>query len=181
MAQFIALLRGINVGNVNRVPMADLRELLTSLGYSNVQTLLNSGNVVFESTPRTAPAKHAARIRAAVNDMMSIDVPVIVKTASEMATIQSECTLANATTEFDPSRLLVAFAQEPETLAELSPLAALAKAPEQFQTGKQAAYLYCANGILQSKAGAALIGKIGRNVTSRNWATVVKIAQLLDA
>jgi uncharacterized protein (DUF1697 family) len=52
--------------------------------------------------------------------------------------------------------------------------------PEQFHVGRHAAYLHCAGGILESKAGSALLGKLGREVTTRNWATVLKLKALLD-
>jgi uncharacterized protein (DUF1697 family) len=180
MGQFVALLRGINVGKGNRVPMAELRELLLSLDYTNVSTLLNSGNVVFKSSGRTTAIAHAERIRAAVKETMSVDVPVIVKSATEFAAIEAECIVANTSNDFDPSRLLVAFSQDSNTLADLSPIAALITPPEHIQIGNHAAYLYCANGILESKAASALLGKIGRNVTTRNWATVSKIVERME-
>ncbi len=181
MPQFIALLRGINVGKAKRVPMAELRDLLTSLGYANVQTLLNSGNVVFESAGRATTSAQAKQIQTAIAETMNVEVPVIVKSSAEFALIETECTITNsAKGTIDPSRLLVAFAQDTKTLAELSPLSALVHESERFQIGKYAAYLYCANGILESKAGAALLGKVGRSVTTRNWATVLKITQLLE-
>ena len=51
--------------------------------------------------------------------------------------------------------------------------------PEQLHVGDHALYLWCANGILESKAGAALLGKVGRNATTRNWSTVLKLSALL--
>ena len=64
MPTFVALLRGVNVGKAKRVPMAELRALLSGLGYTGVATLLNSGNAVFHA-PRGTPAKHSADIAAA--------------------------------------------------------------------------------------------------------------------
>jgi uncharacterized protein (DUF1697 family) len=62
----------------------------------------------------------------------------------------------------------------------LAGLEALVVSPEQFAIGSQAAYLLCANGILESKAGEALVGKAGKQATSRNWATVLKLQALAD-
>ena len=171
----VALLRGVNVGGKQRVPMADWRARMEGLGYGRVRTLLNSGNVVFDAAPS---AQHAARIRRALADGLGVDVPVIVKTANEMAAIVAgNPLLAEAT---DPSRLLVAFCATAADLAGLAPLAALAVPPERFHVGPHAAYLWCAGGILESKAGAALLGKAGRAATSRNWATVGKLMALLE-
>jgi uncharacterized protein (DUF1697 family) len=177
MPQFIALLRGINVGKAKRVPMAELRLSLEALGHMHVQTLLNSGNAVFTSTQRSTAA-HAKKIQIAIAETMNVDVPVIVKSAAEIALIVNENSLAAHVT--DHSRLLVAFTGDTKALEGLAGISALIEAPEQFHIGTHAAYLYCASGILESKAGDALLGKRGRAATTRNWATVLKINDLLS-
>lgn len=177
MSQFIALLRGINVGRAKRVPMAELRTLLGELGYTNVTTILNSGNVVFDASNGT-PAQHAGAIAAAIAAQMNVDVPVIVKSAKELAAIVAANPLSGNAA--DHSRLLVAFAQDDKALAALDAITPLVLPPEQFALGKHAAYLDCVSGILESKAGDALLGKIGKaaNATTRNWATVLKLHAL---
>jgi len=178
MPVFIALLRGVNVGKAKRVPMAELRALLDGLGYTDVATLLNSGNAVFRAAKGT-PAKHATAIAAAIAAELDVEVPVIVKSASELETILEENPLTKIAT--DHSRLLVAFVQDGKTLSGLAPIASLVKAPERFAMGKGAAFLYCPNGIIGSKAGEALLGKIARAATTRNWATALKLKALADA
>ena len=179
MPRFVALLRGVNVGGNKRVPMAELRVALEALGYTNVRTLLNSGNAVFDSTIRLS-ATHESRINAAILEAMQIDVPVIVKSAKEYAAIESENSLAAAAaTGTDPSRLFVAFARDASALNGLAPILGLIQAPEQFRIGREAAYLWCPQGISQSKAGEALLGKLGKAVTTRNWATALKISAML--
>jgi uncharacterized protein (DUF1697 family) len=178
MPVFIALLRGINVGKAKRVPMADLRTLLEGLGYTGVATLLNSGNAVFRAAKGT-PVQHAAAIAAALADQLQVEAPVIVKSARELDSIVAENTVAS--TACDPSRLLVAFAQSQKTLASLAPISALVVPPEKFVIGANAAYLLCTNGILESKAGEALLGKVGKATTTRNWATVLKLQALANS
>lgn len=175
MPKFVALLRGINVGKANRVPMADLRALLTELGYTDVATLLNSGNAVFRATKGTQ-AKHAANIAAALSEGLKLDIPVIVKSAKELSAIVGENPLAEQATHH--SQLLVVLAQDNATLSGLGAVESLVVLPEQFLAGKHAAYLHCASGILESKAGKALLGKAGRSVTTRNWATILKLQAL---
>jgi uncharacterized protein (DUF1697 family) len=172
---FIALLRGINVGKANRIPMADLRALLEGLGHTDVTTLLNSGNAVFRATKGTS-AKHATDIAAAISRQMQLKVPVVVKSAQELDAIATDNPWASSAP--DHSRLLVAFAQDAQTLAGLSSISPLVMAPEEFAVGPHAAYLHCASGILESKAGKALLGKAGQAVTTRNWATVLKLQAL---
>ena len=176
MARFAVLLRGVNVGSAKRVPMAEFRALLQALGHGGVRTLLNSGNAVFDSSERSA-ARHAQRIGEVLLERLNIEVPVIVKSAQDFGAVAAGNVLAPTAT--DPSRLLVAFAQEAAAIAALAPVAALAVAPEAMHIGPQAAYLWCPNGILQSKVGKALLGRPGNAVTTRNWATVRKLEDLL--
>ena len=175
MPTFVALLRGVNVGKARRVPMAELRTLLAGLGYTDPVTLLNSGNAVFRAT-RGTPAKHAADIAAALLAGLGLEVPVLVKSAEALAAIVAENPIDVAADEH--SRLLVAFTQEAQTLARLAAIRPLVAAPERFAIGKNAAYLLCAGGILQSKAGEALLGKAGAAETTRNWATTLKLHAL---
>lgn len=185
MSAFIALLRGVNVGGARRVPMADWRALLAELGYTRVATLLNSGNAVFHATGSPGAAKkHAAAIAEGLTTRLKVDVPVIVKSARELDAIVAGNTLARdaaANPGFDPARLLVAFAPDAVTLAGLAPVAALVQPPEQFLIGAHAAYLHCVGGLLESRAGEALLGKAGRAATTRNWATTLKLQALARA
>lgn len=176
MPTFVALLRGINVGKAKRVPMAELRAMLTELGHSSVATLLNSGNAVFKSSKATA-STHAAAIALTISDKLKFEVPVIVKSANELAAIIAEIPLIDHVA--DASRLLVVFVQDAKDLTELGEIAQLLVASEHFVIGTGAAYLHCASGILESRAGAALLGKAGKTVTTRNWATVLKLQALV--
>ncbi|TQM16705.1 uncharacterized protein (DUF1697 family) [Pseudoxanthomonas sp. 3HH-4] len=177
MTAYIALLRGINVGKAKRIAMADLRALLEGLGYTDVATLLNSGNVVFKAS-KGAPKKLATDISAAIATRLGIAVPVIVVSAKDLALIAKENPFAS--TADDPSRLLVAFVAEAGVLATMSAIEPHVVAPEQFHVGAHAAYLHCASGILESKAAEVLLGKAGKAATTRNWATVQKLLALVD-
>jgi uncharacterized protein (DUF1697 family) len=175
MPTFVALLRGLNVGTAKRVPMAELRALLSGLGYTGVATLLNSGNAVFRA-PRGSPAKHAQDISAAISTQLKVDVPVIVKSARELTTILFENPIKAGTDEHP--RFLVAFVQDTKALSSLAAIESLVVPAEQFAVGENAAYLLCTKGILESKAGVALLGKAGKSATTRNWATVLKLQAL---
>lgn len=174
MARHAALLKGVNVGKGNRVPMAELRTLLEDLGYSAVRTLLNSGNAAFTAAPRADPA---GRIRAALTARLGVDVAVIVKTEAELAAVVAECPLASW--GLDPAQLLVALTADPEALAGLAPLAERVVPPERFLLGRHAAYLGCTNGILACKAADDLLGRTGRAATTRNARTLAKLLALL--
>ena len=178
MPRFVALLRGVNVGKANRVPMADFRAMLAELGYTEVQTLLNSGNAVFHSTGRS-PAKHARVISSALQQRPGLDVPVVVQSSSQLQAVVAECPSPPPPEEH--SRFTVAFAQEARALQELVALTPMVEKSEFFHLGKRAAYLHCPGGILESKAARALLSKARRGVTTRNWATVLKLEALVAA
>ena len=175
MPTFVVLLRGVNVGKATRVPMAEFRVLLSGLGYTGVVTVLNSGNAVFRAAEGT-PAKHAASISAALSRKLAVDVPVVVKSAKQFAAIVAENPIKAKAAEH--ARLLVAFTQRNQALAGLAPIQPLVAPPEQFAIGKHAAYLFCAAGILQSRAGKELLGRRGSAATTRNWATTLKLHAL---
>jgi uncharacterized protein (DUF1697 family) len=174
--QFVVLLRGVNVGTGNRVPMAAFRLLLEAQGFTEVKTLLNSGNAVFRSAVRPA-ASHAKAIGARLQESLGVGVLVVVKSSSEFLGAVAENPYALP--EADHSRFLVVFAQDQGATRGLSVLLPMLQSPERFHIGNHAAYLHCANGILASKAGSALLGKAGREITTRNWATVLKLKALL--
>lgn len=175
MERYVALLRGINVGRGNRVPMAELRALLERLGFSHVSTLLNSGNAVF-CGPVEAPERVGAAVAQALVDALGVSVPVIVKSGRQWLSAMADNPVSEVP---EPSRLLVAFASSPGELEKLGPLEALLMPGELLHLTANAAYLHCVGGILESKAAAALLGKLGRGVTTRNWATVSKIEAAL--
>src|SRR5262245_43630787 len=158
--------------------MADLRSLLGKLGYTDVRTVLNSGNAIFATTDTSAD-RIAERIRKEVAARLKVDAGVIVKTAEEViAAVEANPLRAVAD---NGSRYLIAFTPD---AAALAPLRALAKrdwAPEALAVGKHAAYLWCANGILESKLGPEVDAKLGELRTTRNWATLEKIVALLSS
>lgn len=172
MTTCIALLRGVNVGKARRVPMARLRALLAGLGYSEVTTLLNSGNAVFRCSSRS-PDDCARAIETALVEELAITVPVIVKSTRALAQVVADNPYASVAP--DHSRLLVAYTQDGADLAPLRAIEPLLAPSEGLAIGRHAAYLHCADGILQSKAGEALLGRLGRSATTRNWATTLKL------
>lgn len=177
MPRYVALFRGINVGKAKRIAMADLRTLLQKLGYTQVRTLLNSGNAVF--TADATPAdKLAKRIRAEVAKKLGVDALVIVKSQRDVAGAIADNALAKVAT--DHSRLLVAMANDAKAIAALKKFAGRNWGEERMHVGKHAAYLWCADGILESKVAEALLTDLKDIGTTRNWATLNKIHLLMQ-
>ncbi len=158
--------------------MAEFRAALEELGHTEVQTLLNSGNAVFSSAS-CSPATLATGIASAVQARFGVVTPVIVKSAAEFAAIVANNPIVPP--ESENSRFLVAFAMDGAKLQELSSLQSLLQPGERLAVTEQAAYLHCAGGLLESKAGEAILGKAGRSITTRNWGTTLKLASLLSS
>ena len=178
MPRYVALFRGINVGKAKRIAMGDLRALLDKLGYADVATLLNSGNAVFTGNAEPA-ATHAARIREAVRAKLGIEALVIVKSAKDVAAIIRDNAIVRHAT--DDSKLLVAVTNDARGLAKAKALMREAWGAEKLHVGKHAAYVWCANGILESKVAVALLKGLEDTGTTRNWGTLNKIHALLTS
>lgn len=172
----VALLRGINVGTAKRVAMADLRAMFEALGYTDVVTLLNSGNVVFTVGGAARADGLAKKIEAALVERTGISARVAVLTASDLATIAREYPHGKIAT--DPSRSVVTVLRDASERARLAELAQAKWGKDAFAVGSRAAYLWCPDGILNSKVWPAVERALGDAVTSRNWATLTKLTAL---
>ncbi len=173
----VALLRGINVGKAKRIAMADLRELFAELGYLDVRTLLNSGNVVFTVAKKRA-GDESARIEKAIADQLGVETKVTVLTGKEVAEAVRKNPLNDVAD--NPSRLLIMALRDSKTGAKIKPLLKQSWAPEALEVGKRFAYLWCPNGILDSRLGPAVNRLAGNAGTSRNLKTMEKLLALVE-
>lgn len=178
-ARFVALLRGINVGKARRVAMADLKMVLEGLGYGEVVTLLNSGNVVFTAAASADPMALARGIQTALAQQLGVAAPVLVLPGAAVQAALADNPLQ--TVAQDDARLLLAFSQDAATLHTLTDLATPATTPQAdaLVLGVQTAYVWCPNGVLASPLLQALDRRLGDRVTTRNVATARKIAAKL--
>lgn len=173
----VALLRGINVGKAKRVAMADLRKLFSDLGYGDVRTVLNSGNVVFTAA-KQRDGSDGARIEKAVADRLGVTARVTVLTAKEVTAAVRENPLSAVAD--NPSRLLLMVLRDPAAVARVKPLLEEDWAPEALALRRRIAYLWCPGGIVDSPLGAA-VHHAGRDaVTGRNIATMTKLLALVE-
>jgi uncharacterized protein (DUF1697 family) len=169
----IALLRGINVGTAKRVGMAELRALVQGLGFGDVRTLLNSGNVVF-SAPKAKTGGAAGRIQKAIETKLGVTARVMVVSAEELA----EVVAANPLLEIadNPSRLMVAILGEAADRAKLADVLKKDWAGERIALGPgRSFYMWAPQGVIESKLNAAVSKALRDGVTTRNWATVLKL------
>jgi uncharacterized protein (DUF1697 family) len=177
-ATHVAFLRGINVGRAKRVAMADLRALVVKLGYREVKTLLNSGNVVF-SAPGTNRGNPAPRIEEALVTTLGVTSRVTVLTARELAKAVAQNPLVSRAR--DSSRLQVVMLSRPADRARLEPLAREDWKPEALAIGTRVVYVWCPEGVIASRVFEALGRLLGHAMTARNWATMTKLLALAQA
>ena len=191
MATHVALLRGINVGGRNKVPMADLREVVTSLGHTGVTTYIQSGNVLF-STAQTDTAKLAAALEAAIEDRFGIWASVVVLSREELAEVLASNPYPD---EPNPKLVHVVFlnGKPPNDLLDRIAAAESAAAAKGGRDTAQATdrvlFLHTPDGFGTSELAQALfriIGvpgkqkKPGPAATARNWATATKLLSLCE-
>ncbi|WP_149826158.1 DUF1697 domain-containing protein [Streptomyces tailanensis] len=181
MTTYAALLRGINVGGNKKVPMADLRALLDGLGYDAVATYLQSGNAVF-TADRGDEDSLAAEITAAIEKRFGFTVDVLVRDHAYLEAVREACPFPAA--ELEGKQLHVTYFSEAVTPDRFSAIDQQAFLPEEFKLGDRALYLYAPEGLGRSKLAETLAKPRltkGLIATSRNWNTVVKLAELTKA
>ncbi|MFE0471722.1 DUF1697 domain-containing protein [Streptomyces sp. NPDC058947] len=175
---YAALLRGINVGGSRKVPMADLRALMESLGLDDVRTYLQSGQAVF-SSGHGDEASLAARLADGIERHFGFGVDVIVRDHAYLRAVADACPFPAA--ELEPRQLHVTYFSEPVTPGRFGQIDQAAFLPEEFRLGDRALYLYAPNGLGRSKLAEQLAKPRvtrGLTATTRNWNTVLKLAEL---
>jgi uncharacterized protein (DUF1697 family) len=177
MARLVVLLRGVNVGGHARVPMARLRELAEELGYADVATYLQSGNLVVSADAR--PAEIEAAVADALRTHLDVDVAVMVRTAAALAAVIAANPFGEVT---DPKRLLVNFLAAQPASQRIEALDRDEFTPERFEFGDRCMYQWLPDGVGRSKLAAAPWDRrLGVRGTGRNWRTVLALRDLLDS
>lgn len=172
----IALIRGINVGKAKRVAMSELRAMLEGFGWSEVKTLLNSGNLIYRA-PGVGPAAAGALIEKGLAGQLGVPARVVVITAEELERAAAENPFQGEPA-LDPSQLLLGVLADPADRGKLDPLLAQDWGADRFAVGHRVAFLWCAGGILESRLPEALARALKDGVTTRNWATWQKLRAL---
>lgn len=175
---YLGLLRGINVGGHHKLPMADLRALLTALGWSRVRTYIQSGNAIFEATD--SPAVVEARLEQAIKRTFGLAVPVLVRTATAWSTYAAGNPFSSAV-KTEPNRVLLALAKQPLPADAADVLQERGTRGERIVQVEDALWIHFPQGIAQSRLTSALLDRVaGSPVTARNWLTVVKLRELSE-
>ena len=169
----VALLRGINLGPNKRIAMAALRSIAESLGHSDVETYLQSGNVVF--TPKGRAKDIGPALSAAILDATGHDVAVVTRTGTELERVLA----ANPYPVDDPTRVVVAFLGDAVDLGDLALGDLSGYLPDELTISGREVYVSVPNGQGRSKLMEALTKRtLPTTVTVRNWRTVEALARM---
>jgi uncharacterized protein (DUF1697 family) len=173
----IALVRAINVGGRNPVAMSGLRDLLGTLGFAGARSLLQSGNLIFQSDRRKG-AELECLLEVETEKRLKVSADYFVRTAGEWETIVAGNPFPEEA-ERDPSHLLVMFLKKAPEARDIKTLQETIKGPEIVRSKGKQLYMVYPAGIAGSKLTNTLIErKLGSRGTGRNWNTVLKLADL---
>jgi uncharacterized protein (DUF1697 family) len=177
MHTYVVLLRAVNVGGTGKLPMADLRKLLDGLGFKNIETYIQSGNVVFDAAGSAAKVK--AAVTAGLKTLMGAPVEVMVRTHEELSRIIAGNPFADEAGA-DGARVHVAFLGGPAAAGAQNALEGIVtKYParrDRFHLAGDVVYLHLPDGAAETKfSGKTLDKAIGVPGTGRNWNTVLKL------
>lgn len=174
MNQYILLLRGINVGGHRKIKMADLRVLLQNLDYANVQTYIQSGNILLESDQKAADI--ASNVKAAIKAEYDFDVPTLVMLWKDLEVIVEKLPFENVEEE---KALYFTFLEKKPDAESVEGLEPKLLKGEAYQVIDKTIYLYCPNGYGRTKLTNDFWEKqLKVAATSRNWRTTKKLLEM---
>ncbi len=175
METFISILRGINVGGNRIVPMKELKSLYEDMGFKDVITYIQSGNVIFEANK---VSKLPDKIETKIKEKFQLEVPVIIRSVEEMRAAIA----ANPFIEqkgIDITKLHITFLEDIPKKTELENIKKYDYPPDKFIIINMEVYLYCPNGYGTSKLTNNFFeNKLKVKATTRNWKTVNKLVEL---
>jgi uncharacterized protein (DUF1697 family) len=172
----IALLRGINVGGRHKIGMSDLRAVCTELGWLDVHSYIQSGNLIFRADSTAESLEHA--LERAIEQRFMLAIPVIVRTAADWAA----CVAGNPyreAAEREPTRVMLALSKVAPRHDAVSRLRERAVNGERVAAAGDALWIHFRDGVAASKLSPALLDRlVGSPVTMRNWRTVLTLEAL---
>lgn len=174
---YIALLRGINVSGYNKIKMPDLKNLFLKVGYTNVLTYIQSGNVIFTSDELNT-AKIEQTIINEIENQFGYKIKVLVLKKSELEEIYNFNAFADVN-DLDFKKVGVTVLQDTPTAEGIEKVTSVAAIDEKLIFNKNIVYLYCPNGFGSTKLSNTNIeSKLKLSATSRNWNTITKLIEL---
>jgi uncharacterized protein (DUF1697 family) len=175
---YVALLRGVNLGGKNRLPMRDLAAMFAEAGCTDVVTYIQSGNVVFRATEACA-ARIPAAIAKEVADRLGFRAPVVMRTAGELRGVARGNPFLRGGASAEAESLHVMFLADRPSPASVATLDPKRSPPDEFEVRGREIYLRCPNGVARTKlTNEYFDAKLATTSTMRNWRTVGKLVEM---
>ena len=174
MNKCISLLRGINVGGNKIIKMDKLRDIYVSLGYSDVKTYIQSGNVIF-LTSEVDNKNIETQISNEIFKVCGFDVKVVVRNVEEFTKIIDECNFINIQS-IDTKNLYISVLAEPSLVSDYTKIEKIRQIKESIYITDEAVYIYCPDGYRNTKLNNNFLEKVLKvNITTRNWNSMKEI------
>jgi uncharacterized protein (DUF1697 family) len=175
MTVFISMLRAVNVGGTSVIKMEPLRAAYEMLGFKDVRSLLQSGNVLFRSTVKDS-RQLARRIKQEIERQFGLQIEVVIRTLPELERIFERSPVLSP--RADPGKLLVMFLTGVPDARGQARLAKAHQGPEMLEVRGPEVYLYYPEGVGRSKLTTAVLeSHLGTTGTARNWNTLRKLVE----
>ena len=179
MEIYISILRGINVSGQKKIIMADLKGLYENLGFQDVQTYIQSGNVIFKS-PKTEKSILKNKIETKISKQYGFSVPVQVLELQKLNKVFANNPFVNKRNE-DISKLHVTFLEEVPEAEIRSEIMNIQSTSDEFIISGKVIYVFCPNGYGRTKLNNTFFEKkLKTSATTRNWKTISKLVELLS-
>jgi uncharacterized protein (DUF1697 family) len=178
MQTFISILRGINVSGQKKIRMVDLKKLYESLGFSDVKTYIQSGNVIFKSDSNISDIQFAKKIEKAISEQYLFEVPVIIRTSKELEKIILDNPFMKEK-NIDVKKLHTTFLSETPGKEKAALIKEADFLPDRFEIKGKEIYLHIPGSYGETKLSNKFFeSKLKVSATTRNWNTVNKLFEL---
>ncbi len=178
MNQYICLMRGINVSGQKKIQMKELKKLFESLGYENITTYIQSGNILFE-TPLKNKENISKAIEAAISSTYNFEVPCLIITPEKLAYTIKNNPLLSSIKDAELKKIYISFLFHTPNEESLIKLFAFTPPQEKAIVQDDIVYLYYGNGAGRAKLNNNTIEKkLKTTATTRNWNTCNKLLEL---
>lgn len=176
---YISLLRGINVGGKKKILMADLKLLYESLGFTNVKTYIQSGNVIFDSNDGATNELSAKKIEQKITDKYGFEVPVFVKTIKELEEINAMFPFSE-TDHLNPRKTYVTLLNEKPSRESIQILQTIDLSPDEYLIFDRVLFWYCVDSYTSKLSNNFFENKLKVVGTTRNWKTMNKLVEIAN-
>jgi uncharacterized protein (DUF1697 family) len=178
METYISFLRGVNMTGHNSIKMTDLSSLYINLGFTDVKTFIQSGNVIFTNTGKKSSSALSSAIEQGILEKFNYIVPVMIRTSQELSDLFSVNPFFDEI-GFNPAKMAVIFLHEEPSADQIKKVKEVDYPPDKFKISGKEIFIYCPNGFGKTKLYTNFFEKkMGVVGTARNWKTITTILGL---